>query len=183
MTNAAPTFYMPKSPTGRMSHSKPAIQMLPSPGASKWRKLLDENRKLQEQSNLTGKVFEVSRQQILRPGELVVWEPIEGKPGLWKVTHINDDRNPDFEASYKRCARLGTSSKNPCAEITLSPTQKCNLKARKQSIKQSIQPGQVRLKYVGGWAGYQGNGGAVRVKIEAVRPLDNEMEAIAVAAL
>ena len=179
MTNAAPTFYMPKSPTGRMSHSKPAIQMLPSPGAAKWRKLLDENRKLQEQSSLAGKVFEVSRQQILHPGELVVWEPIEGKPGLWKVSHINYDRNPDFEAIEKQFARWGTSSKNPCAEIPLSDIQKCNLKARKWSIK----PGYVRLKYVGGWAGYQGNGLPVVVKIEAIRPLDNEMVAIAVAAL
>ena len=85
MTNAAPKFYLP---TGRMSHSKPAIQMLPMPTDTPYQRQLDRIRRLRYQSSLTGKTFMVSRQEPLRRGDLVIWAPT-GKTGLWRITDIS----------------------------------------------------------------------------------------------
>jgi len=194
MINAAPKFYTPKSPTGRMSHSKPAIQMLPSPGAVKWQKLLEDSRKLQKQSNLTGKIFEVARQvQMITRGDLVVWEPT-GKPGLWLVANVNYFRGPgkfgdnyfrgpgkfgdvDYSSPEKRMAdKLG----NPCGEVALSDSGKTVL--REKYVRRSIAPGKIRLEWFAGWAGYSNDRCPVVVNINEIR-LPNEMEAIALAAL
>ena len=178
MTNAAPTFYLPKdSLTGRMDHNKPAIQMLPMPTNTPWQRELDKVRKLRQKSQLTGKTFMVSRQRGLKRGDLVVWAPT-GKPGLWRIIYIHYNLDPGV-VDYRTIEQsVAAANQNPCGEIELSTGENCGLKARYMDIPR----GKVQLEWEGGWGGYCNDRLPVTVKIEEIR-LSNEMEAIALAAL
>jgi hypothetical protein len=172
-------FYLPKkSLTGRMEHSKPTIQILPTPASvekSMWEHELDKIRDLSKQSALSGKTFMVARQAPLRPGDLVVWEPT-GAPGLWLITDIHHPykgvgADVDFRSIEKSLADL-----SPEAQKVFEKKYKLPRK------RNSIRRGHVRLEWFAGWAGYAGNGLPVSVKIKTVRR-PNEMEALAIAAL
>ena len=184
MTNAPSTFYLPpKSLTGRMGHSKPAIQILPSISGNPlpaWSKELDKIRKLSQQSKLMGKVFEVTQQEKLKRGDLVVWSGkgrSKGTPGLWRVTDINYPYEPG-EVNYRTIETSVATNQNPCGEIELSTGEKCKLRVRRVSVPQD----KVRLEWEGGWGGYCNDQHPVIVKIAEVY-LANEMEALGIAAL
>jgi hypothetical protein len=177
MANAAPKFYLP--PTGRMGHNTPAIQMLPSPSASRWQRASEKLRKLSEQSKLSGKTFTVSRQQQqerIKAGDLVVWDPT-GKPGLWLVTDINPDDGFDYAAIERSIA----ANQNPCGEIALSEGAKTVLR-QKYVRHHEVSRGSLRLEWEGGWGGWANDRKPVIVKIHTVQ-LANEMEALGIAAL
>ena len=175
MNKLAPKFYLPtKSLTGRMDHSKPTIQMLPMPMNTPWQQELDKIRNLSQQSTLNGKVFTVSRQQQIKPGDLVVWGPT-GAPGLWFVTDVHHPyKGIGADADYRSIER-SLANLSPEAQAVYE------MKYKRKRKPNSVRSGNVRLEWFAGWAGYTNDGLPVAVKIEDVRR-PNEMEVVALAA-
>lgn len=185
MTSAAPKmFRLP--PTGRMSHNQPEIQILPPSGpVGSWAKELDRIRDLQKQSKLTGKVFEVSRQEKLNRGDLVVWAPA-GQPGLWRVTDVSRWQDPG-EVDYKSMEKAVAAASNRMADEMADEVDDniiATLLAEQGITARNIDVprGKVRLEWEGGWGGWANDRLPVMVPIKDVR-LANEMEALGIAAL
>jgi hypothetical protein len=179
-------FKMPTvSLTGRMSHSKPAIQILPTPSSVQktiWESELDRIHALSQQSALSGKAYVVARQQSLRVGDLVEWAPT-GKQGLWTVTDVSPysdpaDMNVEEAAASVYTSKYAVNQTNPCAELPLDPYERRGLLGRRCH---DMPRGKVRLEWFSGWRGYEGNARPVIVKKSEVRKL-NEMETLGLAA-
>lgn len=165
-------FKLPTSSlTGRMSHNKPAIQMLPMPTDTSYQRELDKIRR-------HGKAYVVARQQTLRVGDLVEWAPA-GERGLWRVTDLSRQSDAaDMNLSQIEQAvydkKYGTNVNygiNPCEEIDL----------RNSFGWRDVPRGKVRLEWFSGWRGYEGKAHPVCVKIKDVRIL-TEMETLGLAA-
>lgn len=174
---------------GRMEDTrKIPIQILPTPPSafqSDYAQELAKIRNLQKQSKLSGKVFEVSRQENLNRGDLVVWAPA-GTPGLWRVTDVSRWRDPG-EVDYKSMEEAIAGASDRMAgemadEVDDNIIATLLAEQGTRVTRVDVPKGKVRLEWEGGWEGWAGDRLPVVVKIKDVR-LANEMEALGIAAL
>lgn len=156
------------SPTGRLASNQI------------WTDSIKRMREQLEMARQSGRPTITETQIKIKVDDLVVWKALT-KEGLWRVVEVRGAGffvNTDFAAIEQRIAAhykfLEPKTFNPCNEIALSTPQETKLKP---------EPDTLVIEWVGGPCGVTSNIGILLVvPTKEVRPILNEMEALAIAA-